>query len=274
MSIVVECTTCQKRMKAPVRLAGKRARCKCGAAVEIPALPDSDPAPTELSDLLGLADGETIGGPRCPSCKTEMEDGTVVCMRCGYNQKTGEVMRLDLESTASPASAPAADTTSSKPVAVKRTGGVIKSDEPSAAGGIVKWLVILGVVAGACFLGWKIKNAITFSPRQQAKDDHAKITGGMNVTQVVKALGGRKPREVHSWEDPPKNATGPEALLPKLRKLAYAEDFMTTYSNGELKYGFVFVYRYSLRDFLVITFDEDGKVRSAEMDDPLEILGI
>lgn len=273
MSIVVECTTCQKRMKAPNRLAGKKARCKCGASVSIPKLPDSDPTPTDLSDLLGLADGESVGGPHCPSCKTEMAANTVVCMRCGYNQETGQVLRLDLESTANPTTPPT-PRTQNKSVGVKKSGGVIKSDEPSAAAGVLKWLIVLGLIGAVGIFGWYLKDAVTFSPQQQIKDDHAKITAGMTVEQVVKALRGKRPREVTTWEDPPPGATGPLALLPKVRKLVYSENFMENYSKEELKYGFVFSYRYTERDYLIVHFDENGKVESAEIDDPLKILGL
>lgn len=47
MSIIIHCNACDKRFKVPDRFAGKRAKCKCGAAIRIPALQQH----AEIADL-------------------------------------------------------------------------------------------------------------------------------------------------------------------------------------------------------------------------------
>src|SRR5262249_5449663 len=82
---VVSCPQCQKQIKAPPELEGKKVRCKgCGNTFAIQARPAPSPArkadeEEEDSNPYGIrAEEEEI--PRCPICAKEMESkDAVVC---------------------------------------------------------------------------------------------------------------------------------------------------------------------------------------------------
>jgi len=112
-AILVACPECEKQVKVPEEVVGKRVRCKgCGeaftvrapggkAAAKAPAAkgkakadkpaPAKEPAATkgeeeEDSNPYGLTHLET--GVRCPHCAQEMGEKDVVCLNCGYNTQT------------------------------------------------------------------------------------------------------------------------------------------------------------------------------------------
>ncbi len=69
MAITFKCT-CGQSLETDDEHAGKQAKCpRCGSSVTIPS--------PEIK--------ETV----CPSCGKPMEDGAVICMKCGFNKKTG-----------------------------------------------------------------------------------------------------------------------------------------------------------------------------------------
>ncbi len=97
------CTTCGKQYRWKPELAGRKVRCKCGAAMNVPA---EDPAAAELvveEIELAAEPGTPViaGAPSaapppageammaCPSCKQPMGLGAVICTQCGLNLKTG-----------------------------------------------------------------------------------------------------------------------------------------------------------------------------------------
>ena len=256
-------------MKAPERLAGKRVKCKCGAAIAIPAPVVAEPE--ALDDLSLLAEGESIDGPSCPSCRAVLSLGAVVCVRCGYNLKTGRKMATAAD--AAPAAPP--PTSAEAPAARTITEPAGSSRDPSAgsnvAGILIKWVFILGALGGLVAFAVYIKDAVSFNPAQQAKDDEAKLSPGMTVQQVVDALG-RGPKEIECWQDPPAHH-GPGADLIR-RTPVYTDDFMNTADKELLKNGFTFTYSYSQRDQLVIQFGPDGKMYAARRVDPLAILNL
>lgn len=116
-----ECSTCGKSYAWKPELAGKKARCKCGAVMHIPEsvsagdddlgglydLAEDDPPPRPRAQPVGVAGGatapaaETGGGQRCPSCGSGMQPGAVLCVTCGFNLKTGQKMNTAMGSAAS-----------------------------------------------------------------------------------------------------------------------------------------------------------------------------
>lgn len=123
--IVVTCPQCQKQLKAPAELQGKKIRCKCGTAFAVPAAAANKPA--EPKETFGLLeddapqakpkkaappppkpappkkkkddDDDEDSSPygvttqeftaRCPNCAKEMEsEEAVICLNCGYNTRT------------------------------------------------------------------------------------------------------------------------------------------------------------------------------------------
>lgn len=105
--IVAACPECQKQIKAPEELAGKKVRCKgCGHVFVMTAAPtekpkDAKPAPAKAKakaaapaedegapNPYALADAEEAI-PRCPHCAKELESAdAVICVHCGYNTHT------------------------------------------------------------------------------------------------------------------------------------------------------------------------------------------
>lgn len=80
--------------------AGKRASCKtCGSLISIPAVPTQSTddakspaasnlraeAPNPYGNLNELSKNDSQN--TCPSCKSSMDDGTIVCIFCGYHTK-------------------------------------------------------------------------------------------------------------------------------------------------------------------------------------------
>lgn len=77
MSITVNCL-CGKKLKAPDRLAGKRAKCpRCGKALEVPRLPETDTSSS--------ASSPSSGGKTCVACGQPMSHTAVVCEACGFS---------------------------------------------------------------------------------------------------------------------------------------------------------------------------------------------
>lgn len=116
MSIKVKCS-CGASFAAKDSLAGKRVKCpKCSQPISIPAA-QAEPVDSEyalepavasthagtlpgnlgdpLADLLdeiGVQGAQT--GPTCPNCDTPITTpGARLCINCGYNFETGELMR-------------------------------------------------------------------------------------------------------------------------------------------------------------------------------------
>src|SRR5262249_1236436 len=86
MSIACECT-CGKSFKAKDSKAGKRVQCPaCGKAVRVP---DEE---AEVSAGYGME-----AYRKCPHCKREWPEETVVCVECGYNFETGKRMRTEVD---------------------------------------------------------------------------------------------------------------------------------------------------------------------------------
>ncbi len=104
-TIVIACPACNKQLKGPADLQGKKVRCKaCGHIFSVKAAPPAaaakspaktkaakpSPAKPQDSDQAILykisADQQSV--PRCPHCAFEMEPGQIVCLECGYNIET------------------------------------------------------------------------------------------------------------------------------------------------------------------------------------------
>jgi len=114
-TIAISCPKCEKQIKAPSELVGKKIRCKecqtvfvvtapAGApsaakgAKPAKAAPAKEEAParpraTDMDESDGKSYGmtETSTLPRCPYCAQELEtEDQVICLHCGYNRTTRE----------------------------------------------------------------------------------------------------------------------------------------------------------------------------------------
>jgi hypothetical protein len=92
-TITITCPECDKSLKAPPTVIGKKIRCKsCGHTFAAKAPPGKAGKPgakgAKKDDEEG---GGSYGvtkeylGPRCPDCANAMEEGDIVCLHCGYN---------------------------------------------------------------------------------------------------------------------------------------------------------------------------------------------
>lgn len=112
----VRCEHCNKAYAWQEKYAGKKVRCKCGQVMRFPAQnPAANGVELELNldsgiDLnlgssaqskpanqsLKTPDGKlnvpppaNMGGPSCPSCKSTVRPGAVICVNCGFHLKEG-----------------------------------------------------------------------------------------------------------------------------------------------------------------------------------------
>jgi hypothetical protein len=266
-------------MRAPDHLAGKRARCRCGAIVAIPEA-EAEPIPAELDlkadsplDLpLLTTDGSkrSSSGPTetpvCPNCLTDLAPGTVLCTSCGFHLQSGRLLSV---STGEERTPPTGSVPSGKSAASRKasTGGA-----GLAVAGILmtilKWAVVVGVVVG---LAYAVRQGLSFDPRQQAVDAKNKVYPGTTVQQVVDAIG-RPPTDVRVivFES---NPNSPIAL-PKEKRIGYQNDFMNTVDPKLIADGFFLIYRFTDRDILAISFDSEGKAEGAVIVDPMKPLGL
>lgn len=266
MSIPVTCDGCGKRVNAPDRLAGKRAKCKCGSIIDIPS--PGVPAGGGLDELAAfearvesVAAGVGISQAACPSCGQPLTSGAVLCVACGFDLRRGTRAATAMETA--PDDAPSA-----KPAKTTRTPN-LNSPGSGTTGRLVKYVIVLACLGGLGFGAYQLKESLTFDPEKQRDEDHAKIYPGMTVEQVVEAMG-RKPKEAFTEREP----TADKLVQNLPRRLAYVDNFVQHYDARDLRYGFWFIYRYSERSQLVIYFSSDGKVDSAIKNDPLKMIGL
>jgi hypothetical protein len=98
-TITIICPECEKSIKAPEDVVGKKIRCKgCGETFTAKAPKSAKPKPAakqpakaksgeeEEEGAYGLT--EEYLGARCPECANPMEDDDVVCLECGYSTVT------------------------------------------------------------------------------------------------------------------------------------------------------------------------------------------
>ena len=107
------CPSCKKEFTWKPEIAGKKAKCKCGTVIDIPAAPPPPPLPPPDVDPFDNPDymydfaeepkgtaGGAAGAPpppppqpelqTCPNCGGNVPPGGVVCLACGFNVKTGK----------------------------------------------------------------------------------------------------------------------------------------------------------------------------------------
>jgi hypothetical protein len=102
-AITVTCPECDRTMKVPAEARGKKVRCKgCQHVFPIPGGPDQPakqakpprPAARPADDDDDEGDGKPYGvttldlASRCPTCANEIEEGSKVCLHCGYDTVT------------------------------------------------------------------------------------------------------------------------------------------------------------------------------------------
>ncbi|MEE2842908.1 MAG: hypothetical protein VX761_00195 [Planctomycetota bacterium] len=93
MPIPVSCQ-CGYQVDAPDQYAGKQVSCPaCQNPLQVP-LPQQAPVDAMLDEILSDAGitAVTPGGYRCPNCTASISGGGIICLECGYNVESGQMM--------------------------------------------------------------------------------------------------------------------------------------------------------------------------------------
>lgn len=93
------CDACGKQYPWKAELAGKKAKCKCGAVVDIPAQPRAARAAARAPVAVAAAAApvEQAGGYRCPACKNDLTPGTAICVNCGFDLRSGQYVSTQVD---------------------------------------------------------------------------------------------------------------------------------------------------------------------------------
>ena len=110
MAIKVRCGNCSAGFKAKDELAGRRVKCpQCKEPLVIQPggelatsrsrQPAAAAATASHNPLLDLLDEQNVRsvvrGPICENCACELSPNAVVCVECGFNVETGEVLKTE-----------------------------------------------------------------------------------------------------------------------------------------------------------------------------------
>lgn len=168
------CDNCGKQYPWKPELAGRKAKCKCGALLNVPAQPQPARAPSRQPVAVAAAPVEESQSNNCPACKADLTPGAAVCISCGYDLRTGQYVNTQVD-TGDDGEEPAAPkkkkkkkaalASSSQPSATAWVG-VTKSKREKAAASqvdnsrtkkqvviaIVLCVAVLGVIFGGKFL--------------------------------------------------------------------------------------------------------------------------
>lgn len=254
MSIEVDCPACGKRLKAPARLAGKRAKCRCGAVLQVPTGNVGTDEPDVLA-IEALAGEESAADLKCPSCGVSLMADAQLCTACGYHLATGKRVKMSIETGRAPEGK-----AKKKSWRKKRNSGEAKQRYSRDLINQIWIVFLLAAVAVVGWMVWGFMEYIRFDPYQQAKDLAAQIQVGITMAEVVEVVGN-EPKHVYIYVEPLPGQFG-RGLRP--RRIEYAPDIAARYSEEELKYGIDFVYLFSTKHVLKIHFEPDGRVSMAE----------
>ena len=122
------CETCGKQYPWKPELAGKKAKCKCGAVLNIPAQPQAARAAARAPVAVAAAPVEEVGGYRCPACKNDLTPGTAICVNCGFDLRSGQYVSTQVDTGDDEAEA------APIPKKKKKAAGAAKSGQVSATG--------------------------------------------------------------------------------------------------------------------------------------------
>lgn len=85
--IQIICGKCGNGFDVPENMGGLIAECPgCGSSISVPLPPDRAPLAGRLQVK---KDAPVAGGTRCPSCGALMAEGAVLCVQCGFDNRTG-----------------------------------------------------------------------------------------------------------------------------------------------------------------------------------------
>lgn len=211
MAIDIACPSCQQKYHLKDELAGKKAKCvKCGSSIAIPApvaaAVAAEPLP-DLSDLFSDFHAEpakpvasaklaspakpakpavTSGAKTsCPGCGAAMDKAAVICVKCGFNARTGKKLETKHEDVDAPAATPAKGT---KVTLLK--GTVLSAVGAALGAGLwVAIVVFTGYEVG--YVAWALGAAAGIGMAIAHDDDDGTLAGiiaaGMSIAGILAA---------------------------------------------------------------------------------------
>jgi uncharacterized Zn finger protein (UPF0148 family) len=82
------CPHCGKALNVKDEYAGKKAKCPgCRNLIRVPA---AAPAPAVDYPEEDYPEDDT-----CPNCEEPLAEGAVLCVNCGYDTRTGKILKTD-----------------------------------------------------------------------------------------------------------------------------------------------------------------------------------
>jgi len=230
-------------------LAGKRAKCRCGAVLQVP----TGNVGTDEPDVLAI---EALAADlKCPSCGVLLMADAQLCTACGYHLATGKRVKMSIGTGRA-----REGKAKKKSWCKKRNSGEAKQ---RYSRDLMKQIWIVFLLAAVAVVGWMVwgfVEYIRFDPYQQAKDLAAQIQVGRTMAEVVEVVGN-EPKHVYIYAD---SLPGQFSIGLRPRRIEYAPDIAARYSEEELQYGIDFVYLFSTKHVLKIHFEPDGRVSMAE----------
>lgn len=116
-SINFNCPNCEQHLEAPAEMAGETLECpKCNQPLVVPVAVKEDPDLSDISfggdstpsmssvpnvfDTIQAEETEVeetkVAENVCPECGASMQEGSVLCMSCGFHTGLGKKISTDL----------------------------------------------------------------------------------------------------------------------------------------------------------------------------------
>jgi hypothetical protein len=173
MPITVTCT-CGKQLRVKDEAAGKKGRCPTCKAVF--TVPEAAPAPRRSAGKPARKPSIAVGAFTCEGCGAPMASGTILCVRCGFDTRSGKAHK-----TAVGTSARTAKTRTPLP---KRSSGDDDEDAGERPYRDWQWLVytICIVFAVGAVIGGAMAGIITIHKRWPE-------TAGAQSWELMKSAG-------------------------------------------------------------------------------------
>ncbi len=175
------CPGCARKYPWKSESAGKKAKCKCGQLLTVPAEAEVDDEPIPLDDAaLPPAPAEQAN---CPACSEPMEPGAVLCLNCGYNVRTGGQVTTQIggaKAAAAPAPTPAS---SSRATDTAYPGRRRRGPVENESAGSTKMYVILG--AAVLLVAMGVGGWIVFKGTGGAKANVPRLGDDATVERMI-----------------------------------------------------------------------------------------
>src|SRR5688572_236570 len=195
-----DCRACGRQFAWKPAIAGKSAKCSCGAMVKVPAKPPKALEPEDPGISYDVETAPAAPANRCRACGQPLERGAVLCVHCGFNQKTGKKISTAIgDDDPAPAPPPkhAIPAAPAEPDLSNRFGGVVPGlrtpvirEEESPYRAMIKpaiLMVVLLLLAGGAIFGFRAMSGGDAEANLHPVDRDVKDMMGSNGSTELKA---------------------------------------------------------------------------------------